>query len=122
MELVAGNPDFSNSLSRIGIVPGLEEALAGPGPFTAFAPPNSAIASVPQEFVDNNMAAAPDSWVNVENLLLFHTIGGVEADADDLSEGQVLPMLNGGGLTVSRGLCIIVECGGCRRHRYNGLP
>ncbi|HSG09302.1 MAG TPA: fasciclin domain-containing protein, partial [Longimicrobiales bacterium] len=77
---------------------GLIDALSAPGPFTVFAPVNSAFASLPagelQRLLD------PANLGELQELLQFHVVPGAFT-AGDLSEGASLVTLTGEALTVS---------------------
>ena len=51
---------------------GLVETLAGPGPFTVFAPTNDAFAKVPKATLDGLMA--PEGKANLTKVLTYHVV------------------------------------------------
>lgn len=61
---------------------GLVETLAGPGPFTVFAPTNDAFAKVPKATLDGLMA--PTGKTNLTKVLTYHVVSG-KMDAADLA-------------------------------------
>lgn len=91
------SPELSTLASLIASA-GLTGALQGPGPFTVFAPVNSAFAALDAEVV----AALTDSG-NADLLaevLSFHVVSGVSALSTDLTDGQTVTTLEGGTLTL----------------------
>ncbi|HSG49082.1 MAG TPA: fasciclin domain-containing protein, partial [Longimicrobiales bacterium] len=77
---------------------GLVEALKGDGPFTVFAPVNSAFADLPAGELDRLLEA--ENVAELQELLQFHVVSGAFLAAD-LSEGATLPTLAGSSLTIS---------------------
>ncbi len=74
-ELVADSEDFSVLASALEAT-GLDDALAGPGPFTVFAPTDEAFALLPEGLV------ASLSTEQLTSVLQFHVVSGaVTADA-----------------------------------------
>jgi len=71
VDIVVANPDFS-TLETAVLAAGLAETLAGPGPFTVFAPTNAAIGALPPATL-NALLADPDALANV---LLYHVVSG----------------------------------------------
>ena len=59
---------------------GLVETLAGPGPFTVFAPTNDAFAKVPKATLDGLMA--PAGKANLTKVLTYHVVSGKMTAAD----------------------------------------
>jgi uncharacterized surface protein with fasciclin (FAS1) repeats len=57
---------------------GLVETLKGPGPFTVFAPTDSAFAKLPPGTVDGLLADVPQ----LKNILLYHVVSGKVMAAD----------------------------------------
>jgi uncharacterized surface protein with fasciclin (FAS1) repeats len=66
--------------------------LSGPGPFTVFAPTNSAFISLPKGALDGLMK--PESKEKLKGVLTYHVIAG-RLLAADLKDGQELTTLNG---------------------------
>jgi uncharacterized surface protein with fasciclin (FAS1) repeats len=73
-------------------------ALSGPGPFTVFAPTNSAFISLPKGALDGLMK--PESKEKLKGVLTYHVIQG-RLLASDLKDGQQLTTMNGEKVTVS---------------------
>lgn len=78
---------------------GLVETLSGPGPFTVFAPPNSAFEALPAGTVDR--LVQPANRGQLTSILTYHVVPG-RLMASDLRDGQTLTTVNGARLTVRR--------------------
>jgi uncharacterized surface protein with fasciclin (FAS1) repeats len=78
---------------------GLVETLSGPGPFTVFAPPNSAFEALPAGTVET--ALRPENRAMLTSILTYHVVPG-RLLASDLRDGQTLTTVNGARLTVRR--------------------
>ncbi len=94
---VVASSQFS-TLEAAVIEAGLDDDLAGDGPFTVFAPTDDAFA----DLLDA-LNATPAQLLARDDLgviLQFHVIAGSELKAEDLSVGQTLTTLNGQTLTV----------------------
>jgi uncharacterized surface protein with fasciclin (FAS1) repeats len=88
----------TTTLASAVLAAGLEDDLAGSGPFTVFAPTNDAFGMVDPYTLDALLTAG-----NVEILqrvLGFHVIPGQEIMAGDLTDGAMVTTLEGGTLTV----------------------
>jgi len=88
------SPGFSRLADAIEAA-GLTSTLNGPGPFTLFAPSNSALADFTTDY-----ASVPDRW---EELLTYHVANGA-FNATQLTDGLTIPTLeaDGGALAVTR--------------------
>ena len=78
---------------------GLVETLSGPGPFTVFAPPNSAFDALPAGTVAT--LVRPENRAQLTSILTYHVVAG-RLMASDLRDGQVLTTVNGQRLTVRK--------------------
>ncbi|HEX9950141.1 MAG TPA: fasciclin domain-containing protein [Rubricoccaceae bacterium] len=78
---------------------GLVETLSGPGPFTVFAPPNSAFEALPAGTVET--LVRPENRAQLTSILTYHVVPG-NLKAADLRDGQVLTTVNGQRLTVRK--------------------
>ncbi len=78
---------------------GLVETLSGPGPFTVFAPPNSAFDALPAGTVAT--LTQPANKAQLTSILTYHVVPG-RLMAADLRDGQVLTTVNGQTLTVRK--------------------
>lgn len=77
VEIAAGNPDFSTLVAAVTAA-GLDDDLAGAGPFTVFAPTNAAFAALPAGTVEALLANIPE----LTQILLYHVVSGdLEASA-----------------------------------------
>lgn len=78
---------------------GLVETLSGPGPFTVFAPPNSAFDALPAGTVAS--LVQPANRAQLTSILTYHVVPG-RLMAADLRDGQTLTTVNGATLTVRK--------------------
>jgi uncharacterized surface protein with fasciclin (FAS1) repeats len=91
----------------------LVETLQGTGPFTVFAPTNSAFAALPAGTLDTLLK--PENVEQLKAILTYHVVPG-QVLAGDLSDGQEITTVQGGKLTVSitDGKVYIVDAKGNR--------
>lgn len=78
---------------------GLVETLSSPGPFTVFAPTNSAFAKLPPGTVENLIK--PENKDMLTSVLTYHVVAGRYTVAD-LTDGMVLMTVNGGSITIRK--------------------
>ncbi len=78
---------------------GLAETLSGPGPFTVFAPPNSAFDALPDGTVESLLMA--ENRGQLTGILTYHVVPG-RLSASDLRDGQMLTTVNGEQLRVTK--------------------
>ena len=78
---------------------GLVETLSGPGPFTVFAPPNSAFDMLPDGTVET--LVQPANRAQLTSILTYHVVPG-RISAADLRDGQMLTTVNGEQLRVTK--------------------
>ncbi len=78
---------------------GLVETLSGPGPFTVFAPPNSAFEALPAGTVST--LVRPENKGQLTSILTYHVVAG-RLSAADLRDGQTLTTVNGAQLRVTK--------------------
>jgi len=95
LDVVVNSPDH-NTLETAVLAAGLQDALAGPGPFTVFAPTDAAFAAV-DPAVLNSLLADPQG--SLTQVLLYHVVSGV-ASTDNIFDGMVLPSLQGSPLNI----------------------
>ncbi len=95
MDIVA-NSDAHNTLEAAINAAGLNETLDTGGPFTLFAPTDSAFAALPEGTVDDLLLALPQ----LTEVLLHHVVAGAVM-AEDLNDGDVILTLNNDNVTVS---------------------
>jgi transforming growth factor-beta-induced protein len=106
VEILQGDERFSTLLAAVQAT-GLTDALVAE-PYTIFAPTNDAFASLIA-----NLETTPEELLAdtdlVTEVLTYHVVP-VPALSTDLSDGQVLPTLNGGNVTVSLtdGMVVII--------------
>jgi uncharacterized surface protein with fasciclin (FAS1) repeats len=78
---------------------GLVETLEGKGPFTVFAPTNTAFGKLPAGTVDT--LVKPESKATLTKILTYHVVAG-KMSAADLTDGKKLKTVEGEQLTVKR--------------------
>ncbi len=92
VDIAAANPDLSTLVSLVQTA-GLTDTLTGAGPYTVFAPTNSALAKLPASTLDQLRA---DPQGALSNVLRLHVMSGekTETDLGDLA-GKCVETLNG---------------------------
>jgi uncharacterized surface protein with fasciclin (FAS1) repeats len=78
---------------------GLVETLEGKGPFTVFAPTNTAFGKLPAGTVDT--LVKPENKATLTKILTYHVVAG-KLEASDLSDGKKLKTVEGETLTVKK--------------------
>lgn len=78
---------------------GLVDTLQSEGPFTVFAPNNSAFEALPAGTVDTLLL--PENKDDLVNILTYHVVAGAYT-ADDLEDGQMLTTVQGQELTIAK--------------------
>merc|ERR1712086_696012 len=97
-ELVVGNPNFSTLLAAVKAAD-LVETLSGEGPFTVFAPTNSAFEKVPADALSGLLA---DKEV-LTAVLLRHVVPGAALQGKNIPPGATkLETAGGEEITVTR--------------------
>ena len=104
VDLALATSDLSTLVAALNQADaGLVETLSGPGPFTVFAPTNSAF---------NTLLASLDNFASLDDfdtaeerallasILTYHVVAA-EAFSGDLSNGQVLSTVNGASIAVN---------------------
>ncbi len=92
VDIAAGNPDFSTLVAAVQAA-GLAETLAGPGPFTVFAPTNEAFAALPAGTLDSLLL--PENKDDLVKILSYHVVPGtvmaanIPAEADATATASV---------------------------------
>ena len=94
VQAVAG-ADFNSLLNAIRVA-GLAGTLDGDGPFTLFAPKDAAFAKIPE----GELAALMANKTMLSEVLTYHVVPGKVMSAN-LSNGMILPTLQGENLTVT---------------------
>lgn len=97
VDIAIGSPDHTTLVAAVTAA-GLVETLKGAGPFTIFAPSNTAFAALPAGTVDGLLL--PESKAALTNILTYHVVAGA-VKAADLTDGQIVKTLQGEDLTVT---------------------
>jgi len=98
VDVAAGNPDFSTLVAAVSAA-GLVDTLKGPGPFTVFAPTNSAFAALPAGTVDSLLL--PENQAQLVDILTYHVVPGQITAGDVLGTRQQVTTVQGGTLDVN---------------------
>ena len=97
VDLVVGDAELA-TLETAVVTAGLAEVLSGPGPYTVFAPIDSAFAAVDPALL--NQLLTPPFQTHLQNVLAFHVAQGTVLSTD-LMDGMTVEMLNGEVVTIS---------------------
>jgi uncharacterized surface protein with fasciclin (FAS1) repeats len=109
----SNNPELSSLVSAVQAA-GLVDTLNGAGPFTIFAPANSAFAALPRADLD---AVLADPAGLLTTILTYHVVAGEQLSSADLAElgsvttveGEELTFgAEGGALTINGGQAAVV--------------
>ena len=92
----AATADLSTLVSAVQAA-GLVETLQGAGPYTVLAPTNEAFAKLPAGTLDTLLL--PENKSQLSGILTYHVISG-DVMSSQLTNGQVVPTVNGQTLTV----------------------
>ncbi len=95
-DIVVASPDH-NILETAVIAAQLDDDLAGPGPFTLFAPTDAAFNALPPGALSSLLM---DPTGELAQILLYHVLGA-EVLSTDLSDGQTAMTLQGDDITVT---------------------
>jgi transforming growth factor-beta-induced protein len=93
----SNNPQLTTLVAAVKAA-GLVDTLNGPGPFTIFAPANSAFAKLPAGTVDT--LVKPENKATLTGILTYHVIAGKKLSSTDLAKMPSLTTVNGQKLTV----------------------
>ena len=104
----SNNPELSTLVTAVGAA-GLVDTLNGEGPFTIFAPANSAFAKVPAADLDALLA---DPQGALTDILTIHVVGGESLSSTDLVEAGTVSGLNGELAISDEGGAVTVDAGG----------
>lgn len=89
VDIAANNDDFTSLVGALGSAEGdLVSVLKGDGPFTVFAPVNSAFASISGVVAGLNAAQLAD-------VLKYHVVAGANVRSTDLTDGMTVTTLSG---------------------------
>ena len=97
VQLAAKNPDLSTLVKAVKAA-GLATSLSNAGPFTVFAPLNSAFDKLPAGTLDGLLK--PDKVDDLSDILGYHTYVGVIKE-DQMTDGQTLGMVNGKNIKIT---------------------
>ncbi|MBO9464789.1 Immunogenic protein MPT70 precursor [Pelagimonas phthalicica] len=84
VDIAAGDERFSTLVAAVQAA-GLAETLAGPGPFTVYAPVNDAFAALPEGTVDTLLK--PENKQQLTDVLLYH-VDDRKLAAADIPQGS----------------------------------
>lgn len=96
VQLAVKNPDLSTLVKAVQTA-GLATSLSNAGPFTVFAPLNSAFDKLPKGTVEDLLK--PENNGKLTDILGHHTYVGVIKE-DQMSDGQTLGMVDGKNITI----------------------
>lgn len=96
VDVLSGDGRFSTLAASIGAA-GLAETLAGKGPFTLFAPPDSVFAKLPPGTAESLLQDPPV----LKNILLYHIVPG-KLTAADLAALPAAVTLLGDPISIAR--------------------
>jgi uncharacterized surface protein with fasciclin (FAS1) repeats len=85
VDIAAGNKDFSTLVAAVKAA-GFVETLSGDGPFTVFAPTNSAFEALPKDALDDLLK--PENKDKLKGILTYHVVSG-KVMAADVKAGDV---------------------------------
>lgn len=95
VQVAMGSADHSTLVTAVKAAE-LVDALSNAGPFTVFAPVNDAFNKLPEGTVEGLLK--PEQKEQLQDILQFHVAVGVYKK-ENLRDGQVLGMVNGGNVT-----------------------
>lgn len=99
VETAIANEDFNTLVAAVAVAD-LAEVLQGEGPFTVFAPVDSAFAALPDGTLDDLLL--PENQDQLAGILTYHVIPG-EVRSTDLSDGMMAETVNGAEVTIGVG-------------------
>lgn len=95
--IAVGSKDHTTLVTAVTAA-GLVDSLANPGPFTVFAPTNDAFNKLPKGTVEGLLESSKIE--DLKNVLEYHVIVGTYK-VENLQDGQVIGMANGGNITIT---------------------
>jgi uncharacterized surface protein with fasciclin (FAS1) repeats len=98
VDIIVNSPDHT-VLETAVIAAELVDDLSGTGPFTVFAPTDAAFAALPAGTLESLLLNPTGALADI---LLYHVASG-NVLSTDLSDGQIIPTLNGATVTVTFG-------------------
>ena len=93
----SNNPALTTLVAAVKAA-GLVDTLNGPGPFTIFAPANSAFAKLPAGTVET--LVKPENKATLSSILTYHVIAGKKLSSKDLAKTSSYKTVNGESLSV----------------------
>jgi uncharacterized surface protein with fasciclin (FAS1) repeats len=96
VETAAENGEFKTLVAAVAAAE-LAETLSGEGPFTVFAPLDTAFDKLPKGTVES--LVLPENKAQLQGILTYHVIAG-KFMSGDLSDGLVVTTANGAAVTV----------------------
>jgi len=108
VELAQSVPALSTLVAAV-VAGGLVETLSGPGPFTVFAPTNTAFERLPAGTLE--FLLQPENRGELVAILTYHVASGA-VRSSDLSLGQSIPTVEGASVTVEALTPLVVIRGG----------
>ena len=94
----SNNPQLTTLVAAVKAA-GLVDTLNGPGPFTIFAPANSAFAKLPAGTVET--LVKPENKATLSSILTYHVIAGKKLSSKDLAKTKTLTTVEGEQLKVA---------------------
>jgi transforming growth factor-beta-induced protein len=94
----SNNPALTTLVAAVKAA-GLVDTLNGPGPFTIFAPINSAFEKLPAGTVET--LVKPENKDKLTSILTYHVIAGKKLSSADLAKMPTLTTINGKELKIS---------------------
>ncbi|MDQ3470519.1 MAG: fasciclin domain-containing protein [Actinomycetota bacterium] len=104
----SANPELSTLVAAVDAA-GLVDTLNGDGPFTIFAPANSAFEKIPAEDLDALLA---DPTGALTDILTLHVVQGEQMSSADLAEAGTVTAIAGELTLAAEGDSITVDAGG----------
>lgn len=98
VQVAIGSKDHTTLVTAVKAA-GLVDVLSSTGPFTVFAPTNTAFDKLPAGTVDGLLK--PEKKDDLADILQYHVSVGVYKE-DMLQDGQVIGQVNGGHITITK--------------------
>lgn len=98
VQVASGSKDHTTLVKAV-VAAGLVDVLSNTGPFTVFAPINTAFEKLPAGTVEGLLK--PEKKDDLADILQYHVSVGVYK-AEQLQDGQSLGQVNGGNITISK--------------------
>ena len=96
VQVAMGSKDHTTLVTAVKAAE-LVDVLSNAGPFTVFAPTNDAFGKLPAGTVDGLLK--PEKKEDLADILQYHVFVGV-LKLDNLRDGQICNMVNGGNVTI----------------------